>query len=415
MEVFDTYGADAMRWYLLSSPILRGNDFSVSEEGIRDTVRHTILPLWNAWYFLSLYANAAGTSGSFRVDQTDVLDRYLLGELHHLVVAATTAFDEYDLSKGCDEISRFIETLTNWYIRRSRDRFWRGEQDAIDTLHTALVTVCQVAAPLLPLISEHIYRGLTAADASPMASVHLADWPDAEQFPVEPALGQGMDLIRSACSTVLALRKSEGLRVRLPLREVVIASRSADLMAPHIEILKDEVNVKQVVLTDDVDTHGEPRLTLNPGRLGPRLGAATQQVIAAYRQGEWTIDDDGVTVGGIRLEPGEYEFSLEAAEGAVSATLPAGSGIVVLDTELTPELEREGLARDLIRLIQQERRAAGFDVSDRIELVLRADQATLEAFEAHRSLVMEETLALGAVTVVVPDSIEIEVARTVAG
>lgn len=411
MEVFDTYGADAMRWYLLSSPILRGNDFSVSEEGIRDTVRHAILPLWNAWYFLSLYANAAGTSGAFRVDQSDVLDRYLLGELHQLVARVTSAFDDYDLSGGCEEISRFVETLTNWYIRRSRDRFWRGEQDAIDTLHTALITVCQVAAPLLPLVAEHIYRGLTGADSGPTGSVHLTDWPDAAQFPVDDELGQGMDLIRSACSTVLGLRKAEGLRVRLPLSEVIIASRSSKLMEPHLEILKDEVNVKQVVLTADVDAHGQPRLTLNPGQLGPRLGSATQQVIGAYRRGEWTIDDDGVTVGGTRLEPGEYEFSLEAVEGAVSATLPGGAGIVVLDTDLTPELEREGLARDLIRLIQQERRAAGLDVSDRITLGLRASREMIDAFEAHRALVLDETLALDAETLVVEEPIEIKVTR----
>ena len=394
MEVFDTYGADAMRWYLLSSPILRGNDFSVAEEGIRDTVRHTILPFWNAWYFLSLYARAADTSGSVRTDQTDVLDRYLIGEIHRLVERVTTAFDEYDLAGGCDEISAFIETLTNWYIRRSRDRFWRGDRDAIDTLHTALVTLCRVSAPVLPLLTEHIYRGLTDGTDVPADSVHLCDWPSASEFPIDSGLAEGMDLVRAACSTVLALRKNENLRVRLPLSELVLASDAVDLLEPHLDILRDEVNVKKITLTTDVDRYGDRRLVVNPRVLGPRLGAETQSVIAAVKKGEWDLGPDGLTVGGHRLDTGEYEFTLVAPDGMAAATLPGGRGIVVLDTVVTDELEREGRARDLIRLIQQERRAAELAVSDRIHLSVSGDDALLEAIGAHRDLIMAETLAV---------------------
>ena len=132
--MFDAYGADAMRWMLLSSPILRGADFSVTETGIRDTVRHVVLPFWNAYYFLTLYANAEGKRGRFRTDQTDVLDRYLMGELRRLVDAVTAHMDEYDLFGACEAVATFLDTLTNWYIRRSRDRFWAGDQDAIDAL-----------------------------------------------------------------------------------------------------------------------------------------------------------------------------------------------------------------------------------------------------------------------------------------
>jgi len=390
MEVFDTYGADAMRWYLLSSPILRGNDFSVSEEGIRDTVRQVILPFWNAWYFLTLYANAAGTVGRVRVDQNDVLDRYLLGELQHLVTTTTECFEDYDLSGACGAISEFLETLTNWYIRRSRDRFWSGDQEAIDTLHTALVTLCQVSAPLLPLISDHIFQGLNRSPSS----VHLTDWPSGAGLVRDEDLGRGMNAIRDACSTLLSVRKSAGLRVRLPLAQAIVASPLADLMRPHVDILRDEVNVKDVVLTDDVEAHGTPELVLVPARLGPRLGAATQQVIAAYRAGDWTADSDGVTVGGQRLEPDEYEFRLVAIDDAAAATLSGQGGIVVLDTQPTPELEAEGRARDAIRLIQQHRRELGLDVSDRVELTIRAESLIIEALESHRELVMAETLAV---------------------
>jgi isoleucyl-tRNA synthetase len=406
--MFDVYGADAMRWYLLSSPILRGADFSVTETGMRDTVRHVILPYWNAYYFLTLYANAAGTVGRFRTDQTDVLDRYLLGELRGLVESVTDRMDVYDLFGACESVATFLDTLTNWYIRRSRDRFWDGEQDAIDALHTALVTLSQVAAPLLPLVTEHVYSGLTGEEAG---SVHLTDWPVAEAFPYDTELHAGMARVRDACSTLLSLRKAEGLRVRLPLARAVVATPDADLLAAHVDILRDELNVKAVELTTDVDAYGSKQLVLNPKTLGPRLGGRTQEVIKAHKAGDWTVDGDRAVVGGIELEPGEFDFRLvSAGEGAV-ATLKGSDGLVVLDTVVTADLEREGLARDLIRQIQQARRDAGLDVSDRIALTVTGPGDVVDAFEAHRELVMAETLATSAHSSVGGDRTTVQVAR----
>jgi isoleucyl-tRNA synthetase len=408
--MFDRYGADAMRWILLSSPILRGADFAVTETGMRDTVRHVILPLWNAWSFLSMYANAAGTRGVSRTDQTDVLDRYLLGELHVLVRDTGTAMDAYDLYGACGSIATFLETLTNWYIRRSRDRFWAGEQDAIDTLHTALVTFTQVAAPLLPLISEHLYRGLTGE-----RSVHLTDWPDATAFPLDDELVAGMDQVREACTALLSLRKAEGLRVRLPLARAVVATATPELVRPHVDILRDELNVKDVLVTPDVDRFGRRELALSPARLGPRLGAATQQVIAAHKSGDWSVDGDVVTVGGVVLEPGEYEFRLVSAAEGAATTLPGNRGVVVLDTSVTPELEAEGVARDLVRVVQQARRDAQLAISDRIRLDVRAPAHVVAAFEAHRDLVMRETLAVEASAVLADvDEPEVTVTKTAA-
>ena len=388
-EMFDAHGSDAMRWYLLSSPILRGLDFSVSETGIRDTVRRVVLPFWNAYYFLTLYSRAAGLEGRERTDQTDVLDRYLLGELNRLVADSTAALDAYDLYGACETVERFLDTLTNWYIRRSRERFWSGDQDAIDTLHTALVCLCRVSAPLLPLISEHVHGGLTGG-----ASVHLLDWPEAGAFPVDEDLSRGMALVRDACSTLLSLRKSEGLRVRLPLASATVATPDVDLVRPHLAIIRDELNVKEIVLTDDVAAHGRRELVLNPKALGPRLGGATQEVIGAHKRGDWEETGDGVRVGSHDLVSGEFDFRLVSDSDGAAATLPRDGGIVVLDTAVTPELELEGVARDLIRRVQQERRDAGLDVSDRIRLTVGGPADVLEALEVHRDLVAGETLAL---------------------
>ncbi len=398
-EMFDVYGADAVRWYLLSSPILRGADFSVTEVGMRDTVRHVILPFWNAYYFLTLYANAADTTGTIRTDQTDVLDRYLLGELRELVEGVTARLDAYDLFGACESVAAFLDTLTNWYIRRSRGRFWSGDQDAIDTLHTGLATLCQVAAPLLPLVTEHVYGGLAGEEAS----VHLTDWPTADAFPHDVGLHGAMALVRDACSTLLSLRKAEGLRVRLPLAKAVVATPDADLLAPHIDILRDELNVKDVELTTEVDRFGTRQLVLNPKALGPRLGGQTQQVIAAHKAGDWSLDGDHAVVGGIRLEPAEFDFRLVSSGDGAVATLRSNDGVVVLDTVVTPELEREGAARDVIRQIQQARRDAGLDVSDRITLSISGPETIVTAFEAHRELVMGETLATSATATVSSD------------
>ena len=388
-QMFEVYGSDAMRWYLLSSPILRGSDFSVTETGMRDTVRQVVLPLWNAYYFLTLYAGAAETTGVFRTDQTDVLDRYLLGELAELIDVVTSSMDAYDLYGACDHVQGFLDTLTNWYIRRSRDRFWDGDQDAIDTLHTALVLFTRVAAPLLPMIAEQVHTGLTGE-----GSVHHQDWPSSDDLPRDSSLATGMRRVRDACSTLLSLRKTEGLRVRLPLASATLATPDVELVRPHIEILRDEVNVKTVNLTDRVADHGTEELVLLPKALGPRLGGDTQKVIVAHKSGDWSSDGGVVTVGGIVLVEGEYEFRLVSDADGAAATLPGQGGIVVLDTLVTPELEREGVARDLIRRIQTARREADLDVSDRISLTLTTSDDVAEALRAHQEMVENETLAV---------------------
>ena len=387
-EVFDTYGADAMRWYLVSSPVLRGGDMAVTESGIRDAVRQVLLPLWNVWYFFALYANAEGYSAAPRTDSTHLLDRYVLAKTGELVADVTRQMDVYDLAAACASVRSYLDALTNWYVRRSRDRFWTGNRDAFDTLYTVLETLCRVMAPLAPMTAEEIWRGLTGG-----RSVHLTDWPAASAFPADHELVSTMDAVRDVCSAALSLRKAKGLRVRLPLRSLTVATPDADRLRPFADFVADEVNVKEVVFTADVADYCQRLLTLVPRLLGPRLGGQVQQVIRAVKAGDWSVSDEGVTAAGVALQDGEYELKLVAADAEHSAPLPGGEGVVVLDTDVTPELAAEGLARDVIRVVQLARREAALDIADRISLVVEASPEVTAAVEAHRDFLAGEVLA----------------------
>jgi isoleucyl-tRNA synthetase len=375
-EVFNRDGSDAMRWFLMSSPILRGGNLVVTEQGIREGVRQALLPLWNSWYFLTLYANAAGVEGGWRTDSQHLLDRYVLAKL-------------YDIAGACASVRGFCDVLTNWYVRRSRDRFWAAEQDAMDTLHTVLELACRVAAPLLPLTTEAIWRGLTG-----QRSVHLTDWPDSTGLPQDSALVVAMDRVRQVVSTALSLRKARGLRVRQPLPALIVAAPDAGTLAPFTDLIRDEVNVKTVQLTDDVAAYGRFELTVNARACGPRLGGDTQKVIRAVKQGNWHRGPDGVvTAAGIPLLDGEFTERLVAADPTETAALPNGSGLVVLETALTPDLIAEGIARDLVRVAQQARKQAGLDVTDRVALTIDAPESVRAAAREHEQFIAGEVLA----------------------
>ncbi|MFP5070289.1 isoleucine--tRNA ligase [Pseudonocardia nantongensis] len=412
-EVFDRDGSDAMRWFLMASPILRGGNLVVTEQGIREGVRQAILPLWNTWYFLSLYAG--GNRGRFRTDSTHVLDRYVLAKTADLVDRVTAALDAYDIAGACEQVREHAETLTNWYVRRSRERFWSADDavrtDAVDTLHTVLEVTCRVAAPLLPLTTEVIWRGLTGG-----RSVHLTDWPGgtdaklAERrvgidpavstsapdvgLPRDPALVAGMDRIRQVASAALSLRKSAKLRVRQPLPGLTVAAADVAALEPFTGLLRDEVNVRSVELTDDVATRGRFEIAVNARVAGPRLGSDVQKCIRAVKAGEWSQKGDGsVVAAGIPLLEGEFTEKLVAADPEHTAALPGNAGLVVLDTAVSPELAAEGTARDVVRVVQQARRDAGLAVSDRIALTLDGPDAVLGAVRTHEAFVAGEVLA----------------------
>ncbi|MCG7593519.1 isoleucine--tRNA ligase [Mycobacterium sp. PSTR-4-N] len=385
-EVFDRDGSDAMRWFLMASPILRGGNLVVTEQGIREGVRQVLLPLWNAYSFLALYAPQKGT---WRTDSTHVLDRYILAKLAVLRDELTESMDVCDISMACDQLRQFTEALTNWYVRRSRSRFWEEDRDAIDTLHTVLEVTCRLAAPLLPLATERIWRDLTGE-----RSVHLTDWPEPDTLPADPQLVADMDLVREVASVGSSLRKAKKLRVRLPLPKLVVAVDDPNRLTAYRELLADELNVKAVELTDDIAAHGRFELAVNARAAGPRIGKDVQAAIKAVKAGEGVLNADGtLTAGPAVLLPEEFTSRLVAADPQWTAALPDGAGLVVLDGTLTPELEAEGWAKDRVRELQELRKTSGLDVSDRIRVVMSVPADKQPWAHAHAGLIAGEILA----------------------
>ncbi|MDN6794876.1 MAG: isoleucine--tRNA ligase, partial [Propionibacterium sp.] len=411
-RVFDQYGSDAMRWFLMSSPVVRGGNLVVTEDGIRDTVRQVLLPLWNAYYFFVLYSGAANGGEGYlarRLDleeaesvaALDVMDRYLLARVRDLDVTVRRALESYDIVGACEEVDAFLDVLTNWYVRTQRQRFWEEDGSAFDTLWTVLVTLCEVAAPLLPLLTEEIWRGLTGGE-----SVHLVDWPEVPDTVEDPALVAAMDEVRDVVSAGHALRKTNGLRVRQPLARLEVVSPLAQALEPFRELIAAEVNVKEVLLATPQDSglavHTD--LSLNPRAFDPAVRKATSALFAAQKAGEWVLAGDATSVtfpdvqvegSPVVLTGSQFEVStkVDAEEGQVASVLASGA-FVVLDTVLTPELVSEGWARDVVRTVQDARKSAGLHIADRIDLDLGVPQDHLDDAREWSGFIAHETLAL---------------------
>lgn len=396
-EVFDRDGSDAMRWFLMSSTILRGGNLVVTEQGIREGVRQVLLPLWNTWYFFSLYANASNYEAKYSVASDDVLDRYLIAKTRDLIILVEQDLNQFDSYAAASKLRDFSDILTNWYVRRSRDRFWEGNEQAFDTLYTVLEMVTRVVAPLLPMVSEEIWRGLTGGK-----SVHLARWPDASKLAYDEDLVVAMDQVRGVSSAALGLRKTNGLRVRLPLSKLTVVTQGARGLENFSNIIADELNVKQVELVElaaaSTSAFGvEKQLILNSRALGPRLGKQVQEIIQAAKAGNWELKGEGVFVDGVELFEGEFEINLVAKDSSSDEKLVGilpGGGFVILNRVVTEELAAEGLARDVVRAIQQARKDADLNVSDRIATEISGQANVLSAIRTHQELVKAETLTL---------------------
>ena len=365
-------------------------------------MRQALLPMWNAYTFLQLYAVEPAT---WDVSSTNVLDRYILAKLHNLIVNTQDALDNTDVARACDEVRSFCDVLTNWYVRRSRERFWNETPEAFNTLYTVLETLTRVAAPLLPMITEVIWRGLTGE-----RSVHLMKFPNPDEFPRDDALVRAMDEVRGVCSAASSVRKANKLRNRLPLPKLTVALPESQRLSEFSDINKDEVNVKELVLTDDVDSIGTFEVVVNAKIAGPRLGKDVQKAIKAVKAGNYERTDHGTVIAdGVELQPDEFTERLVAADPTATAQIDGVDGLVLLDTHVTEELEAEGWAADVIRGLQDARKLMDLEVSDRITVTLGVPAEKEQWALRHADTIAGEVLATSLDIIVgdIPDGLSI--------
>lgn len=422
--IFEKYGADAMRFYLMNSPVTLADDLRFSEKGVEEVLRSVILPLWNAYSFFVTYANADGVQSSelspAQRDQSsegmkNPLDQWLVSELEILKKGLTEAMDAYQLSRAASLFPRFIDNLTNWYIRRSRRRFWSksGEGDETDknaayqTLYTVLLETVKLLAPFCPFVTEAIFQNLElkTQNSELRESVHHQNWPTLFPERIDEALSEKVRVAQDIISLGLQLRKNQNIRVKQPLLKAEIALASIVDLADQMDVIKEELNVKEIVILKNPEELAELSVRPNAKVLGPKFGGKVQEIIREAKAGNFTKNADGsYLVCGETLGADEIEI---AYVGKAGKNVASDKGIVVsLDLTLTPELEKEGKARDLVRMIQEMRKDADYQVSDRITLEVTGADDVLKSFGTY---ICEETLStFGSVTKADQEKVEDE-------
>ncbi|MES2215476.1 MAG: isoleucine--tRNA ligase [Pseudomonadota bacterium] len=409
IELFSKYGADALRFTMLSSTVVKGQELLIDKEGkmVFDTLRLHIKPIWNAYHFFTLYANADGIEAKISYDSTNKLDQYVLSKLGIAISKIEQGLDNFDSQIAYSAVSGFFEVLNNWYIRRSRQRFWKTEKDgdklaAYNTLYTSLEHMCRAMSSMLPLISEEIYRGLykkSLEEEGDAISVHLAPFPDVSRIKVDSELTQTMDKILEICNAGLFIRNTENLRVRQPLQSAMLVMRGTSGIKAFEDLIKDELNIKSVIYQEDLESHADFKLSINFPILGKRLPHKIKDIISASKKGEWSVLGDSLSIMGEILSAEEFTLKLEAKNPKGAASLASNDGIVILDMSITRELELEGVARDIIRAVQQTRKEADFDISDHIILECQGGGEIAEAVALYGQLIEEQTLSqFGVVT-----------------
>ncbi len=425
-EVIDRYGADALRLYLMNSPVLKADDLCFTDEGVKEVLKGVLIPLWNAYGFFVTYANIDGVGsmggaalGEAPVGAANPLDRWILSVCEGLVRDVTEGLEAYDMQAAISPIVDFIDSLNNWYIRRSRRRFWksaavngsvdRDKADAYATLNRVLRRLATVAAPFVPFISESIWRNLRRSEgpggaAGESESVHLCDWPEYDGRYRDEELERKMASVRHAVSMGRALRVQNDIKVRQPLAAVHLVTRQAAeraVLAEMEEILRDELNVKRVVFRDNEEDLVEYQVKANFRVLGKELGKdmkeaaariealAAREIAALLEGGLLEIE-----VAGRRVELTKDKVDVRRVERKGLKVLNEATLTVALDAEITPELLAEGYVRDLVRGVQGLRKDSGLEVTDRIKLVLAGDEELRRALASFELFVKSETLAV---------------------
>jgi isoleucyl-tRNA synthetase len=394
-EVIDRHGADAFRWYYFTSK-LPWDGYQFSTDTVGESLRQFLLQLWNTYGFYVLYANVNDVQ-ELGEPETE-LDRWAISRLHATTAVVRERLDAYDATRAGHAIAAFVDELSNWYVRRSRPRFWDGDPAAFGTLHRCLVGVVHLLAPFCPFVADEIYDNLDGSEPS----VHLCDFPEVGPRDVE--LETSMSVVRETVRLGLAARGQAKLGVRQPLREAVVVAAGGERAA--IERLEDivlaELNVKELRYVSQADELGSYEVKPNYRALGPRFGKHMPQVAAAVAAldaghvAEALREDRrvGINVDGHDHELGDDDLLLAMSPLEGYQLEREGSHAVALELELDDELVREGLAREIVHAVQNARKTAGLEVADRIELTLGGDTELLEAARAYERYLAGETLAV---------------------
>lgn len=425
-EVIDRFGADALRLFLMNSAVVRAEDLKYTDEGVREVLKTVIIPYWNAYSFFITYANIDGITPTGAPDAPDnPLDRWVLSEAERLVDTVREYLDAYELQKAIDPIVAFIDSLNNWYIRRSRRRFWRSENDsdkvqAYGTLYSVLRTLTVTAAPMIPFITESIYRNLRTP--SDRISVHLCDYPVPDSSRRDPDLERKMAVTRQAVSLGRAIRTMHNLKIRQPLAALHLVTRDVEarrVLREMEDIIREELNVKEVIFRENEEELVEYSAKANFRELGPRLGnrmRGAAETIQQLRPREIQQLMDGsilsIEVEGETVDITIASVLVQRREKENLKVLNEGELTVALDPEITEELRREGLVRDLIRAVQNLRKDAGLEVTDRIILGIEADPDLSEAIKDFEDYLTGETLTETIRWVVDGDAVEVAVGES---
>jgi len=407
-DVMNNFGADALRLFLIDSALLKADDLRYSDDGVKEVLKNVIIPLWNAYSFFVTYANIDGMSPKEPPgDPANPLDRWILSEVEGMIEEVTRRMDAYDLQKAVGSFINFIDLLNNWYIRRSRRRFWRSENDAdkqqaYQTLYTVFSRLILVAAPFIPFTTEEIYRNLRL-ETSP-ESIHLCDFPTADSARRDQELELKMKVTRQAVSMGRSLRSSHNLKIRQPLRALHLVTKDQAAMRILIEmapIIKEELNVKEVIFRENEEELVVYRAQPNFRKLGKELGKDMKpaaEAISRLSLREIVSLMEGATlsldIGTRVLDITQEEISIIREERMHLRVLNEGSLTVALDSELTEELVQEGMVRDLVRSIQNLRKEKRLEVTDRIDLAITGDETIKRAIERFEDHLTSETLAV---------------------
>ncbi|HEY3378616.1 MAG TPA: isoleucine--tRNA ligase [Armatimonadota bacterium] len=409
--VLNEHGADALRWYLYTCTT-PGNPRRFSSHLVGETVRKFLLTLWNTYSFFITYANLdEWTPKPVAADDLALIDKWALSRLQALVGEVTTRLDGYEVTEAARAVEGFVDELSNWYLRRNRRRFWKSEADsdkqaAYYTLYTCLLTVAKLMAPFAPFISEEIYRNLTIEQGLP-ESVHLADWPVVDAARVDMQLDKDMAVLLKVVELGRSSRAESGLKVRQPLAELLVhvpGTAEETALTRFLDEVREELNVKAVRFMEGssglVQYRFKPNLPVvgrKYGKLVPALRNVLQALESAQAQAIAEAAQAGQTftllVEGQTLELTGEEILIESSSPEGFAVAEDGGYVVALNTEITEELRREGLARDLVRNVQDARKDAGLQISDRIGLFLGLSEELATAISAHLPYLMSETLA----------------------